>query len=1747
MRKLSALPYFFVLLAFFFCFEGFGQVNLPVTTTTLSRLSLPTGFTHSGLGTDYAGPKLKFDTQGDNLVLNFNTLPGTLSFEVGINGNSNTPIPSDAIFSVYESVNGVSYSIVSSYSSISSGIMTITGLNSNSRYIKWEYSIKPSGSNVSLHNINLLEGEMPCEEEPTSQATNITYTDNSSTSLDVDWSAGAGGDEYILVAREGSAVSFTPTDGTDYSGDTGGGNYASATDQGSGNKVVYTGSTTSATVTGLTTGNSYYFQVFAVCTGDSHNYLTSTGTGNLGTLEYIVPASIPDNGCSSSNYLESSLEYSGGSPIGDLNVFVAITHPWRGDLRIQLESPGGTIVHLIETSIGGNLDNLEVIFDDEAGTGVFGDDHIIDGTEDVIITSPGDPLSDFDGEDPNGFWTLRICDAAGGDIGSLNDWSLDITIAAINPEPTNHPTNFECFTYGSDEIDLIWDGATGAQLPDGYLIRWSDISYASISNPVDSTPVPNGSNAQNVPYGDETLEVTGLNQNTDYFFKIFPYTNAGTDIDYKIDGVISQTSCVTDIGPCGFENFDNAELTTSYANNSYVGNNGVTWEYIESRDENGDDNNSGIDGNAIMLRQISDNSKITSSNVSGGIADFSVKLYKGFTGEGNRQVELFVNGVSQGTSTPFDDFDEHVFTVTGINIDGDIVIEIRNITSKQVIIDDIEWTCYSGCTPNQTISGFYPIEGPAETIVTIIGTGFTGATDVQFGGISSTDFTVEHDTLITAEVPLNGLTGKVSVTVAGCDRQSQDDFTILDENNQCGIGGSGPAYASDLFISEVYDATSGSLSYIEVFNGTNATVDLSPYEIQVVTGPSLEYSMSGNLSSGDTYILRIGTGTICSGVTPDNDLPSAPGFNGDDIINLLKNGSILDHVPNPNIGKGFDQARKDDVSGPTTTYNSSEWIISNTENCDDLSIAPYIPGSNQITINDHPQDVDCDTLTFTVDASTSVSPNFVPSTYTWRCIAPGDDTWSLVSALNGSNGLTVTGSNTPTITITGNTSILTDYQFYVDMGAGGDDECRRYSNAAQYTFDTKALYRTVASGNWSDDSIWEMSDTEGSGYISVCQYPIDRTSDKIIIHNGHNINLDVEIAVDWIDICTTCTLELAYNTKLTLLDGNAAGADLIVNGTLIDNGNQANGIEFLDDLSTWELGSQGTIIKTSSSYATRYRNAYHTGIASIPETATWIYRYTNTGILSFASSTDSITMHYPNLILENAIAGTFSSNINGTNVFLSTFTMAGTQPIVIKGDFDIGGNGTGNINFSNIITDTNPTFIGGQLSVRSGSTLRNTGTNAPAPGTGFEVQGDMDIEGTLDLSAGTGSNQGILKLSGDDMIGIGANTIEVNHLIVDKNPGFAIYADMSVDVKSELSLTSGIFELAELTNTIILPQGVVVNGGSNASHIDGFVSKSGSEDFLFPVGDEGYYQPIGVETMSEASTFRARYVADVHPEVGPYYDGNAGAYGILEELGHCDYWTLNRIAGSASANVRLTYGNTPCNDIQDATYLNMAKWDGSSWEYPVIGVNQLTPGEIFSTNPFPNFSDFVLTSAGPDNLNILPIQLTSFTAKPENQKVKTAWITESETNNDYFIVERSADARFFEEIGKVNGAGTSHHTNHYTFTDQKPLPGVSYYRLKQTDFDGHYSYSDIKAVSFTETDGFSLDLTYRDGNDLNLVYNSISPYILVEIFDVLGKRVFTEVAENYGGRSVLNPNLGRGAYVVRISAGEKWDSGKIVW
>jgi hypothetical protein len=116
----------------------------------------------------------------------------------------------------------------------------------------------------------------------------------------------------------------------------------------------------------------------------------------------------------------------------------------------------------------------------------------------------------------------------------------------------------------------------------------------------------------------------------------------------------------------------------------------------------------------------------------------------------------------------------------------------------------------------------------------------------------------------------------------------------------------------------------------------------------------------------------------------------------------------------------------------------------------------------------------------------------------------------------------------------------------------------------------------------------------------------------------------------------------------------------------------------------------------------------------------------------------------------------------------------------------------------------------------------------------------------------------------------------------------------------------------------------------------------------------------------------------------------------------------------------------------------------------------------FSVTSFSEFIPFYI----PDAPNTpLPIELLYFRGELVESEVVLDWATSVEINNDYFVVERSADGNVFEEIMEIEGAGDSKVRLNYQEIDTEPLQGVSYYRLKQVDFDGKFTYSRVVSVN----------------------------------------------------------------------------------
>ena len=140
------------------------------------------------------------------------------------------------------------------------------------------------------------------------------------------------------------------------------------------------------------------------------------------------------------------------------------------------------------------------------------------------------------------------------------------------------------------------------------------------------------------------------------------------------------------------------------------------------------------------------------------------------------------------------------------------------------------------------------------------------------------------------------------------------------------------------------------------------------------------------------------------------------------------------------------------------------------------------------------------------------------------------------------------------------------------------------------------------------------------------------------------------------------------------------------------------------------------------------------------------------------------------------------------------------------------------------------------------------------------------------------------------------------------------------------------------------------------------------------------------------------------------------------------------------------------------------------WDIPIGYWNRTQFGTGVANNvTVPLFSIFNTAWTLTSTTSPLPITLLSFTASPAKEKVRLNWITASEINNDYFTVEKSVDGKNFYPIGEIDGANNSTTKNEYYLDDIRPTFGISYYRLKQTDYDGMFTYSDIIPVNYKKS------------------------------------------------------------------------------
>ena len=196
--------------------------------------------------------------------------------------------------------------------------------------------------------------------------------------------------------------------------------------------------------------------------------------------------------------------------------------------------------------------------------------------------------------------------------------------------------------------------------------------------------------------------------------------------------------------------------------------------------------------------------------------------------------------------------------------------------------------------------------------------------------------------------------------------------------------------------------------------------------------------------------------------------------------------------------------------------------------------------------------------------------------------------------------------------------------------------------------------------------------------------------------------------------------------------------------------------------------------------------------------------------------------------------------------------------------------------------------------------------------------------------------------------------------------------------------------------------------------------------------------------------------------------------------------------------------------------------DGTPINYSVPGLDVSAASTLvigFNFNVDGAGDGYLISNMSVVNAVPLPVTLTAFNAKSTSNGAILEWATASEENNDYFSIEMSRDAARFSESAQVKGNGTTESFETYSFEYANLTPGTYYFRLRQVDFDGQFSYSDV------------VSLTIKGGRDFILLANTVHDIAQVEVTTSRSARVL-----NMAGAQVAEFNLVEGVNTLDISA-----------
>jgi len=459
----------------------------------------------------------------------------------------------------------------------------------------------------------------------------------------------------------------------------------------------------------------------------------------------------------------------------------------------------------------------------------------------------------------------------------------------------------------------------------------------------------------------------------------------------------------------------------------------------------------------------------------------------------------------------------------------------------------------------------------------------------------------------------------------------------------------------------------------------------------------------------------------------------------------------------------------------------------------------------------------------------------------------------------------------------------------------------------------------------------------------------------------------------------------------------------------------------------------------------------------------------------------------------------------------------------------------GNINFNGAANDVvnegiftlNGSFLG--INIAGVTENRASGTwiwNYTGSTWDLDILSVFVDNGTFSYQSG--SDQNIIPLPYTDLTIAGAGTKSVVG---------------DINVSGTLTLSSGFVSLGD--NDLTISSTGVISGGSAASFVlldgDGALiqenlgSGGRTGDVVFPVGvSSTSYTPLTINnTTGTADDFSVSMVDAV------YEDGTWGSEQTSDVVDRT--WYIDEaVAGGSDASLTFQWSSSEGLGGFDPASLHVIHYNGSEWERMWSGAATGSGPYTATCTGINDFSPFGIEG----DASPLPVELVSFTAKSNNNTVEINWITSSELNNDYFVLEKSLDLENFEQVAKVDGNGTTNEAIRYRQIDMNPYGGMSYYRLTQVDFDGTTKvYKPIQVnVSLTGEINAYIYPMPSNGENLNIQITGYDKTISADlkIVNIKGEVMYLEevVLDKDTGYSknlsFANP-LPPGMYVLNIS------------